>query len=134
MPLNINEQEIAEQMAIAAEFSDGFLHFQSGNIFRLHEFEPHSELLPLIQQGELHLIPTITSQDLYLWMKEFAETVSDPLLQAELNVALEKIGGVWKFRNILYHAPEIEQKWELFQKQKLLTHALEWLSSITNSS
>lgn len=130
----LSEEEIAEQMAIAAEFSDAFLHAKSGTIFRLHEFEPHPEFLPLIQRGELHLIPTITSQDLYLWMKEFAASLPDPLLQADLTVALEKIGGVLKFRNILYHAPEIEQQWELFYKKKLLAQAMEWLGSFRNGS
>lgn len=134
MPHSISELEIAEQMAIAAEFSDGFLHVKSGTIYRLHEFEPHSEFLPLIQAGELHLIPTITSQDLYLWMEEFITTVSDAELQNELNNALGKIGGVWKFRNILYHAPEMERRWELFQKKKLLSQSLEWLGSFKNGS
>ena len=117
-------------MAIAAEFSDGFLNLKSGDICRMHEFEPGSEYLPLIQSGQLQLIPTITSQDLYLWMKEFASTVPNPILRQDLNIALEKIGAVWKFRNILYHEPELERKWEFFQKKKLLAIATEWIESL----
>ena len=117
-------------MEIAAEFTDGFLCPKNGTIHRVHEFELESESCKLIQAGRLQLIPTITSQDLYLLMVDFASTVENPKLQEKLENALKGISAVWKFRNALYHQTELSKQWEEFKKEKLLKQAKDWLETL----
>src|SRR5437588_550688 len=96
-------QAIASQMEIGAEFSDAYIHFGSDMICRIHEFDEASEYRRLAESGKLRLIPPITSQDLYLWMEEFAASLPESAQKERLLHSLRGISAVWKFRNILYH-------------------------------
>ena len=127
-------QAIASQMEIGAEFSDAYIGFNSGLICRIHEFDEASEYRRLAESGHLSLIPPITSQDLYLWMVEFAETVMEPAHRRRLDASLKGISAVWKFRNVLYHNPALSDLWEKFKNQKLLGLAQDWIDSVPHSS
>lgn len=122
------ERDIADQMVIAAEFSDAYVDPSSGLICRIHESDQNSEYQTLVYSGELQLVPTITSQDMYLWMVEFASSVQDRAIRGRLETALRGIGAVWRFGNVLYHQPELSKHWEKYKNKKLLTIAREWLN------
>jgi hypothetical protein len=96
----------------------------------VHEFEPHCEYHEWIQKGIVKMVPTITSQDLYLWMEEFTPWVEDPQIQRDLKQALQQISAVWKFRNVLYQHSAIANQWHQFKKTKLLALAHDWLDSL----
>ena len=122
-------ETVASQMEIGAEFSDGYVGLGTGMVCRLHEFDESSDLRRLAESGRLRMIPAITSQDLYLWMVDFSRTVQDPAVRREIEAALAGISAVWKFRNALYHRPDLSDRWENFKRKKLLDLAVTWLSS-----
>ena len=121
------EQIIADQMEIGAEFSDAFFDPKSELICRVHEFDDCSEYQALIFSGKLRLVPPICSQDLYLWMKEYADSAQPMTVRFQLQNALNGIGAVWKFRNVLYHDPSTSEDWDQFKRKKLVSIAKEWL-------
>ena len=118
-------------MEIGAEFSDAFLGSGTELILRIQEHDDDAENQRLIQAGRLRMIPPITSQDLYLWMVEFSATVPDRALCVRLEEALDGLGAVWRFRNVLYHVPEWFDRWEDFKNARLLAAAADWLDSVS---
>ncbi len=124
-------ETIANQMEIGAEFSDGFVNLKSGMVCRIHEFDDSSEYQRLVKAGALQMIPTITSQDLYLWMVDFTCTMEDGALKRQMETALEGISSVWKFRNILYHNDAVSKRWRGFKREKLLSSAQDWVDYIS---
>ena len=123
---------IASQMEIGAEFSDAYLSSKTGFMCRIHEFDEGSDLRRQAEAGHLSLVPPITSQDLYLWMVEFAGGVADAQKRGKLEHSLTGISAVWKFRNALYHDGPISRDWERFKSGKLLAQAKDWLESASN--
>ena len=128
------EKAIAEQMNLGVEFSNAFLHPQSGQIYRVHDFnlENSDEDVLLIQKCVM--LPSVSSQDTYLWMIDFAATVHSAAVRQKLDLALKQIGAIWKFRNVLYHHPQEAQAWENFNKNNLRQLAREWLLEIVSKS
>ena len=122
-------QIVAGQMEIGAEFSDGYVSLGTGAVCRLHEFDENSPERHLAQAGLLRMIPTITSQDPFLWMLDFTGEVEDALWRKELETSLGGISAVWKFRNVLYHNPALSGRWEGFKRERLLALAQDWLDS-----
>ncbi len=122
------EQEVAEQLDLGAELSDAFLNPETGEIVRIHEWSAKDEW-NRPKAESLRLIPTVPSQETYLWMVEFTDTVKDLVLADRLKVSLKEIGAYWKFKNILYHAPAEELQWNNFNRGKLIAAAQEWLRS-----
>lgn len=120
-------ETVAAQMEIGAELSFGYLNFSTGTVRRVTEFDADSEYRRLMDSGFRYMIPNITSQDLYLWMVEFAEGVEDPSLRQELRTSLQGVSAVWKFRNVLYHREEASRDWERFKHGKLLAEAGSWI-------
>ncbi len=123
-------ETIAGQMEIAAEFSHGYFCAANNSIFRYHELASDPECENLIQLGLLQFIPSITSQDLYLWMIEFSVTIHDPFLRKQLETSLKGISATWKFKNVLYHNCELQEQWDRFKINKLQNLALDWLESL----
>ncbi len=125
--------ELVMQMEISAEFTCAFLNIQNNKICRMNELVPDAELSRLIRSGSLHLVPSLSSQDWYLWMVDFAGTVTDPFLRAELDAALNGISAIWRFRNILYRETELSLQWETFKNSRLRGLATEWLDSLRSA-
>ena len=117
-------------MNLGVEFSNAYLNPVSGEIYRIHDFnlESSDADVPLIKRCVM--LPSVTSQDTYLWMKEFAAAVSDPWLCLKLDDALNQIGACWKFRNVLYHRPVEMEQWDHFNVRCLRQLAKEWLEQI----
>lgn len=128
--LKSQEKEIANQMNLGAEFSNAYFNPETGEICRIHEFSEGD--FPVAQH--FIMLPTVTSQDTYLWMVDFTDSVQDPYLRKQLKTALQGIGSFWKFRNVLYHQPEEMQRWQKFNQEKLLAFAREWLQDIEKRS
>ncbi len=124
-------EEIAAQMEIGAEFSDGFVSFKSGDIYRIHDFDPNPGSSAMVESGLLRMIPVITSQELYIWMVEFTKEVHSDSVREKLESALKGVSAVWKFNNVLYHSPEWAERWDYFKRAKLLQSAQEWMESLT---
>ena len=127
--MNNNIDQLSEHLDVGTELSDGFLDPETGEIFRITEFNRDEDDLARIGMRQLILLPNISSQDTYLWMVDFAEDVQDAVLREKMRVALKGVGAVWKFRNILYHHPTESQAWDAFRKRKLVEIAKEWLAS-----
>ena len=124
------EVSVAEQMNLGVEFSNAYLNPISGEIYRIHDFnlEISDADVPLIKRCVM--LPSVTSQDTYLWMQKFAVTVPDLWLRLKLSDALNQIGACWKFRNVLYHRPIEMEQWEQFNQRCLRHLAREWLEQI----
>lgn len=120
-------QTIACQMEIAAEITDGFVHLGGASAYRLQEYDYDHGFESLIRSGYLRHVPSITSQEIYIWMTEFAAAIRDRHLGTQLRRALEGISASWKFRAVLYHNPDASDEWERFKKDRLLGAAEDWL-------
>ncbi len=124
------EQEIADQMNLGVESSDAYLNLKTGEIYRIQDFALSAHRGTSdddFRAEDCVMLPTIPSQETYLWMREFTATVQDAHLRVRLEEALDKIAGQWMFRNVLYHHPEVQARWQLFKGEKLLAHAQEWI-------
>ena len=83
----------------------------------------------LARSGHAQMIPTLPSQDLFLWMVDFTENEAVGPLKEKLTRALSGVSAVWKFRNVLYHEDAANARWERFKRQKLLNEATRWLET-----
>jgi hypothetical protein len=131
--MNENRQLIVEQVAshmeVGAEFSSAYLNRSSHHIVRVHEFDQDSVYEELFSSGHVEMIPTLPSQDLYLWMVNFMENEAEGSLKAKLMAALSGVSSVWKFRNVLYHEEDAARRWEKFKRGKLVETARAWFDT-----
>lgn len=129
------EQEIADQMNLGVESSDAYLNLKTGEIYRIQDFALSSHRgtsADGFSANDCVMLPTIPSQETYLWMVEFTKTVENAALRRKLEGELERIGAQWHFRNVLYHNPEIQARWQIFKNAKLIAHAQEWIEYLQN--
>jgi len=117
-------QEIAEQIHLGVENSDAYLDPKTGTIYRYRDTE---NVRKNPARAEMHMLPTTLSQDTYNWMLEFTKTVPDPKVRKLLNKALDRIGALWHFRNVLYQNNNEQEQWDRFYNKKLLAVARDWL-------
>ncbi len=125
------EKEIADQMNLGVESSDAYLNLKTGEIYRIQDFALSAHRGTSdddFRAEDCVMLPTIPSQETYLWMCEFTATVQDAGLRRRLEEALDQIAAQWLFRNILYHNPEIQNRWAHFKGEKLLAHAKDWIT------
>lgn len=125
------EQEIADQMNLGVESSDAYLNVKTGEIYRIQDFALGAQRGASdddFRAEDCVMLPTIPSQETYLWMCEFTAAVEDAVLRRTLEEALEKIAGQWMFRNVLYHRPDYQARWQQFKSDKLIAHAREWIT------
>ena len=116
-------------MEVGAELSFAYLSRSDEHIVRVHEFDHDSVYEWLSRSGHVEMIPSLPSQDLYLWMVGFTEREVRGELQKKLFNALSGVSAVWKFRNILYHEDETARRWENFKRQKLVEAARAWFEA-----
>ncbi len=121
-------EEIASQMEVGAEMTYAYMTLPSGEIQRVHEFDADSAHRKLADQGA-EIIPNLPSQDLYLWMVEFAAGTPESV-RPKLQEALSGVAAVWKFRNIMYHNDALSLEWDEFKRRKLLETAQDWFRQI----
>jgi hypothetical protein len=123
-------EQIASHMEVGAELSFAYLSPSAGSLVRVHEFDHDAVYEWLSRSGHLEMVPTLPSQDLYLWMVDFAKNEIQGGLQHKLLNALSGVSAVWKFRNVLYHEDEAALQWEKFKRQKLMETARVWFESV----
>jgi len=116
-------------MEVGAELSFAYLSREAGSIVRVNEFDPDSIYEWLARTGHVQMIPTLPSQDIYLWMVEFAENEPAGRLREMLLTSLSGVSAVWKFRNVLYHEDAANARWEKLKRAKLVEAALNWMDA-----
>ncbi len=148
--LNIDFEALARAMAKqASDENDYYLDTHSGRIMRiatdvwnaLEEGETIAGSLKTWQQEELHEAQAVFSdtQGRYLpipedleWeveelMSDFVDTVHDADLRHRLTSAIEGRNAVRRFRDVLTHYPDEQQRWVVLQQQSQQEHAAQWL-------
>ncbi len=123
-------ENVASHMEVGAELSFAYLSLEAGSIVRVHEFDHDSIYEWLARSGHVKMIPTLPSQDLFLWMVEFAENEPAGHLRKKLLAALSGVSAVWKFRNVLYHEDDANARWEKFKRAKLVEAAASWMEAV----
>jgi Uncharacterised protein family (UPF0158) len=148
--LNIDFEALARAMAKqASDENDYYLDTHTGRIMRiatdvwnaLEEGETIAGSLNAWQQEELHEAQAVFSdtQGRYLpipedleWeveelMSDFVDTVHDADLRHRLTSAMEGRNAVRRFRDVLTHYPDEQQRWIVLQQQNQQEHAAQWL-------
>jgi len=97
----------------------------------------HKELLPeayaIKGAEEVRYIQIPNLEDSYLFniMVDFTkEKVIDQEIKEKLNKALDKSNPTRSFKNIIFENPEEEEKWDIYEEQKLEEYAITWLKNI----
>src|SRR5262245_15722862 len=147
--LNIDFEALARAMGKqGSDEYDYYLDTQSGRVMRistdvwnaLEEGETIAGSLNAWQQTELHEAQAVFSdtQGRYLpipegmeWevetMPDFVDTVRDADLRHRLTSAMEGRNAVRRFKDILAHYPDEQQRWAALQQQSQQEHAAQWL-------
>jgi len=148
--LNIDFEALARAMARqGSDEYDYYLDTHTGRVMRistevwnaLEEGEIIARSLNAWQQEELHEAQAVfsDSQGRYLpipegmeWeveevMPDFIDTVRDADLRSRLTSAMEGRNAVRRFRDVLAHYPDEQQRWAVLQQQSQQEHAAQWL-------
>ncbi len=148
--LNLDFEALARAMATqGSDEYDYYLDTHTGRIMRistdvwnaLEEGETIAGSLNAWQQEELHEAQTVFSdtQGRYVpipedleWeveeiMSDFVDTVHDTDLRSKLTSALEGRNAVRRFKDVLAHYPDEQQRWAALQHQSQQEHAARWL-------
>ena len=148
--LNIDFEALARAMAKqVGDENDYYLDIHTGRIMRistdvwnaLEEGETIAGSLNAWQQEELHEAQAVFSdtQGRYLpipedleWeveeiMSDFTDTVRDADLRSKLKAAMEARNAVRRFKDVLAHYPDEQQRWTALQQQSHQEHAAQWL-------
>lgn len=148
--LNIDFEALARAMATqGSDENDYYLDTHTGRVMRistdvwnaLEEGETIAGSLNTWQQEELHEAQAVFSdtQGRYLpipedpeWaveeiMSDFVETVYDAALRNKLTSAMEGRNAVRRFKDVLAHYPDEQQRWTALQQQSQQEHAAQWL-------
>ena len=148
--LNIDFEALARAMARqGSDENDYYLDTHTGRIMRistdvwnaLEEGETIAGSLNAWQQEELHEAQAVFSdtQGRYLpipedldWdvketMADFVDTVRDADLRSKLTNAMEGRNAVRRFKDVLAHYPDEQQRWAALQQQSQQEHAAQWL-------
>ncbi len=148
--LNIDFEALARAMAKqVGDENDYYLDIHTGRIMRistdvwnaLEEGETIAGSLNTWQQEELHEAQAVFSdtQGRYLpipedleWeveeiMSDFTDTVRDADLRSKLKAAMEARNAVRRFKDVLAHYPDEQQRWTALQQQSHQEHAAQWL-------
>ena len=148
--LNIDFEALARAMATqGSDEYDYYLDTHTGRIMRistdvwnaLEEGETIAGSLNAWQQEELHEAQTVFSdtQSRYVpipedleWeveaiMADFVDTVHDAELRRRLTSAIEGRNAIRRFKDVLAHYPDEQQRWVALQYQSHQEHAARWL-------
>lgn len=148
--LNIDFEALARAMAKqGSDEYDYYLDTTTGRVMRiatevwnaLEEGETIAGSLNAWQQEELHEAQAVFSdtQGRYLpipegmaWdieevMPDFVESVRDADLRSKLSSAMASRNAARRFRDILVHYPDEQQRWLALQQQSQRAHAAQWL-------
>jgi len=148
--LNIDFEALGRAMAKqVGDENDYYLDTQTGRIMRIstdvwnaiEEGETIAGSLNTWQQEELHEAQAVFSdtQGRYLpipedleWeveelMSDFVDTVRDAELRRKLTSAMDGRNAVRRFKDVLVHYPDEQQRWVGLQQQRQQEHAAQWL-------
>jgi len=76
-------------------------------------------------------IPNLEDSYLYNIMLDFTnEKVIDEEIKQKLTKALDKSNPTRSFKNIIFENFEEEEKWDIYEEEKLEAYAIKWLSNI----
>ena len=84
--VNSLQQPVADQIAIGAEYSSAFLQLKTGEILRLQDVHLEEGGLAGLSIEELTMLPTLPSEEIYLWMEDFVPTVKETLKSLPLPI------------------------------------------------
>jgi uncharacterized protein UPF0158 len=148
--LSIDFEALARAMAKqVGDENDYYLDTHTGRIMRivtdvwnaLEEGVTIAGSLNTWQQEELHEAQAVFSdtQGRYLpipedleWeveqiMSDFTDTVRDADLRSKLTAAMEGRNAVRRFKDVLVHYANEQQRWTALQQQRQQEHAAQWL-------
>jgi len=60
-------------------------------------------------------------------MADFTDTVRDADLRSKLTAAMEGRNAVRRFKDVLVHYSDEQQRWTALQQQRQQEHAAQWL-------
>jgi len=78
-------------------------------------------------QGRYLPIPEALDWEVEETMSDFVDTVHDADLRSKLTNALEGRNAVRRFKDVLAHYPDEQQRWTTLQQQSQQGHAAQWL-------
>ena len=148
--LNIDFEALARAMAKqVGDENDYYLDTHTGRVMHiatdvwnaLEEGETIAGSLNTWQQEELHEAQAVFSdtQGRYLpipedleWeveqiMADFTDTVHDADLRSKLTAAMEGRNAIRRFKDVLVHYSDAQQRWTALQQQRQQEHAAQWL-------
>ncbi|NEO84793.1 MAG: hypothetical protein F6J87_11145 [Spirulina sp. SIO3F2] len=124
------------QMAFETAFDEvqQFLDKETGKVL-FHSEDMPMEMMPEDEDWEADeafmarylLIPQDDSWEGYADMEAFIDTVTDPILQDKLAIAIDGSGAFRRFKNVLLGEPERE-RWFQFKNERVQRRVVEWLA------
>lgn len=93
------------------------------------EMEMVLEIL-LDESGRYIRIPERQAHVAYQSMRDFIQTVGDPLLKEELSSALNGKGAFRKFKDVLIQFPGERKQWHGYNAKAMKKEGIEWLKSL----
>ena len=76
-------------------------------------------------------IPNLEDSYLFNVMLDFTnEKVMDKDVKEKLSKSLDSYNPMRKFKNIIFENPQQEEKWDVYEEEKLEEYAVKWLNTI----
>lgn len=151
--LNVDLDELVDAMSNSDQFESGYwLDLETGEIHVLSaesddwgddDDDEHDEeeengddwlaqerrLRQLIEEttGRFVQVEGFETRDSWQIMRDFIDEVPDPRLQQKLIQAIGGKGAFRRFKDILHHYPEAQEKWYAFEQEREREMARQWL-------
>lgn len=128
----LSESIVAEILfAMENQNEESALVANSQNFSVVPFSEIDSDVNPDINPDDVYSLPKWFSSDGFNLLAEFTDKVHDLKVQSELKNVLANGRGVFKnFKNVLKNHAEIEAKFYLFKKKKMMKRISEWYDSL----
>jgi len=76
-------------------------------------------------------LPDWSSNDGYRLMERFAASLKNPVIRAELSIALNRSRGAFRaYRDVLSRYPETEKQWYNFKEKEMKNEVMIWYNSL----
>jgi len=132
--LKIDLDELCNAMEDHSFGNDYYLDLETGEILFVSEYmeDEGIEIENRIEEEyeRYELIPQTESYEAYRDMEDFIATINDEHLVDLLEVAIQGKGAFRRFKDVLLNYPDEEEKWFLFQDDRIEERAREWLNEI----
>ena len=127
------DKTLLDDILFHMENQDGnfLLDIQEGYVIDTENNEDFDEDYEYDDTDRFICLPDWSPSDGFRLMERFATSLKNPVIRAELSIALGRNKGVFRsFRDVLVRYPETEKQWFNFKENEMKKEVYDWYNSL----